>query len=67
MSTTARALTLPEELRPGRRESRQTLVAIRYSHVRTELLPANPPSPRQARRNVSWSASSESSSDPSIR
>ena len=42
-------------------------VATRYSHVRTELRPSKRGSARQARSSASWSASSASSTDPSIR
>ena len=47
--------------------SRQALVAIRYSQVRSELSPRKFGSARQARRRVFWSASSASCSEPSIR
>ena len=40
---------------------------MRYSQPRSELRPSKRSSPRQARRSVSWSASSASWSDPSIR
>ena len=46
---------------------RQTLVAIRYSHVRSDDRPSNVPYDRQARRYVSCTRSSASSSEPSIR
>ena len=47
--------------------SSEVLVAIRYSHVRTELRPSKRRSPRQARSCASWKASSASCSEPSIR
>ena len=46
---------------------RQTFVAIRYSHERNAARPSNASSPRHARTNVSWTASSASNVDPSIR
>jgi hypothetical protein len=53
----------------GRRAigSRHAFVAIRWSHGRIELRSAKPGSPRQARNSVSWSASSASCSEPSMR
>ncbi len=42
-------------------------VAIRYSQVRIEARPSNPPRPCQALSSVSWTASSASWKDPSIR
>jgi hypothetical protein len=53
-------------LRPSR-ESRQTFVAMRYSHERSAPLPWRRSSERQARIIVSWTASSASKDDPSIR
>ena len=46
---------------------RQALVAIRYSQTRSDERPSNPACDRQARRKVSWTRSSASSSEPSIR
>ena len=46
---------------------RHTLVAIRYSQVRTDDRPSNPSYDRHARRNVSWTRSSASSTEPTIR
>ncbi len=47
---------------------RQALVAIRYSQVRSEARsPSNRPDARQARSNVSWTRSSASCTEPSIR
>ena len=46
---------------------RHTFVAMRYSHERSELRPSKPGSPRQARSSVSWTASSASATEPSIR
>ena len=54
--------------RPRRSSAvRHALVAIRYSQVRTEDRPSNPPNDRHARRYVSCTRSSASSTDPSIR
>ena len=50
-----------------RSASRQTFVAIRYSHDRIEDRPSNPSAPFQARSIVSCTASSASKADPSIR
>ncbi len=47
--------------------SRQTLVAIRYSQARTFEEPSNDAHARQARSIVSWTASSASSNEASIR
>ena len=47
--------------------SRQALVAIRYSQARGVERPWKVSRRRQARRNVSWTRSSDSSSEPSIR
>jgi hypothetical protein len=47
--------------------SRQTLVAIRYSHGRNPARSSNRPRPRHARTRVSCTASSASWGDPSIR
>ena len=46
---------------------RHRLVAIRYSQVRSEARPSNPPRPCQAASSVSCTASSASCRDPSIR
>ncbi len=46
---------------------RQTFVAIRYSHDRTPERPSNPSTDFQARTIVSWTASSASKAEPSIR
>ena len=46
---------------------RHTLVAIRYSQVRTDARPSNPSKDRHARRYVSCTRSSASSAEPSIR
>jgi len=40
---------------------------MRYSHVRSEARISNPASPRHADKRVSWSASSASCIEPSIR
>ena len=61
-----RSIGRARRLRP-RRLSRQTLVAIRYSHVRNDDLPSKESSPCQALTSVSWTASSASNSDPSMR
>jgi hypothetical protein len=45
----------------------QTLVAIRYSQERTLERPSNLSALRQARSIVSWTASSASNPEPSIR
>lgn len=47
--------------------SRQTFVAMRYSHERSEERPSNLSKLRQARTSVSWTASSASKAEPSIR
>jgi hypothetical protein len=47
--------------------SRQTLVAIRYSQDRTAERPSNESAFFQARTMVSWTASSASKAEPSIR
>ena len=47
--------------------SRQTFVAIRYSHDRSEERPSNRSKLRQARTIVSCTASSASNDEPSIR
>jgi len=47
--------------------SRQTLVAMRYSQDRSEDRPSNLSKLRQARTSVSWTASSASKAEPSIR
>ena len=46
---------------------RHRLVAMRYSQVRTDERPSNPSRPSHAASSVSWSASSASCSDPSMR
>ena len=46
---------------------RHALVAIRYSQVRIDERPSNPSNERHARRYVSWTRSSASSAEPSIR
>src|SRR4029453_12840696 len=43
------------------------LVGIRYSQVRSEERPSNPPRPRQAVSSVSWRASSASWKEPRTR
>ena len=47
--------------------SRHTFVAIRYSHDRSVLRPSNESTFFQARTIVSWTASSASKTEPSIR
>ncbi len=47
--------------------SRHTLVAIRYSHVRSAARPSKPSNFDQARTIVSCTASSASKADPSMR
>jgi hypothetical protein len=47
--------------------SRQTLVAMRYSHDRTADRPSKPSMPFQALTMVSWTASSASKAEPIIR
>jgi hypothetical protein len=47
--------------------SRQTFVAIRYSHDRSAERPSKSARPRQARTIVSCTASSASKEEPSIR
>ena len=47
--------------------SRQTLVAIRYSHDRRAARPSKRSMLRHARTIVSWTASSASKLEPSIR
>jgi hypothetical protein len=47
--------------------SRAALVAMEYSHERTELRPSNAASPRQARNSALCAASSASCTEPSIR
>lgn len=49
------------------RRSRQTLVAMRWSQERREAWPSKRSWPRQARTMVSWTASSASNAEPSIR
>ena len=51
----------------ARSARRQTLVAIGYSHERSELRPSNFARPRHARSSASWSASSASCAEPSMR
>ena len=53
-------------LRP-RSMSRQTLVAMRYSQDRTLDRPSNRAAACQARSIVSWTASSASKAEPSMR
>ena len=50
-----------------RSASRQTLVAILYSHARRPESSVSVSRERHARRNVSWIASSASSNEPSMR
>ena len=52
--------------RPSR-ASRQALVAMRYSQARSVERPSKPPMCRHARRNVSWTRSSASSTEPTMR
>jgi hypothetical protein len=47
--------------------SRQTFVAIRYNHDRTDERPSKLSKLFHARSRVSWTASSASNADPSIR
>jgi hypothetical protein len=47
--------------------SRQTFVTMLYSHDRSEDRPSNRSKLFHARRNASWTASSASKPDPSIR
>jgi len=47
--------------------SRQTLVAMRYNHERSDERPSKSPILRQARTIVSCTASSASNDEPSIR
>ena len=47
--------------------STQTLLAMRYSHDRSDERPSKPSIDRQARTIVSWTASSASEPEPSIR
>ncbi len=47
--------------------SRHTLVAMRYSQDRSADRPSKRSKPRQARTIVSWTASSASNDEPSIR
>ncbi len=47
--------------------SRHTFVTMLYSHERSDDLPSNRSKPRQARSIASWTASSASNADPSIR
>lgn len=54
-------------LLPAFSMSRHTFVAIRYSHERSEERPSNLSKLRQARTSVSWTASSASKAEPSIR
>jgi hypothetical protein len=49
------------------RKSRHAFVAILYSHARNDERPWKLFRFRHARRNVSWTRSSESSYEPSIR
>ena len=56
-------------IRLGRRSMAfsDALVAIRYSHERSELRPSKRGRPRHARSRASWRASSASWTEPSIR
>jgi hypothetical protein len=54
-------------LLPALSESRQTLVAMRYSQERSDERPSKESMDRQARTIVSWTASSASNEEPSIR
>ena len=47
--------------------SMHTFVAIRYSHERSAARPSKRSNARQARTIVSWTASSASNVEPSIR
>ena len=47
--------------------SKQTLVAILYSHERSDERPSNRSAAFQARTSVSCTASSASNAEPSIR
>lgn len=47
--------------------SRQTFVAIRYNHVAIDAFPSKRGSPRSARNIVSCTASSASTTEPSMR
>jgi hypothetical protein len=47
--------------------SKQTFVAMRYSHDLSAARPSNLSSERQARSIVSWTASSASKAEPSMR
>ena len=47
--------------------SRHTFVAMRYSQERNDERPSNASNPRQARTNASWTASSASNAEPSMR
>ncbi len=49
------------------RALRQAFVAMRYSQLRTEARPSKRSTARQARRSVSCTRSSASSSEPSMR
>jgi len=49
------------------RAFRQAFVAIRYSQVRTLERDSKPPAARQALRRVSWTRSSASWSEPTMR
>ena len=49
------------------RAVRHAFVAIRYSQVRSEERPSKPSYPRHARIKVSWTRSSASCSEPSMR
>jgi hypothetical protein len=48
-------------------ESKHTLVAMRYSQDRSEERPSKRSTPRHARTMTSWTASSASEAEPSIR
>ncbi len=53
--------------RLARRASSARWVAIEYSYARTDALPRNRLRPRQAASSVSWSRSSASCADPTMR
>ena len=61
-----RSMARARRWRP-RSMSRQTLVAIRYSHERIAERPSKLSIPFHARTMVSWTASSASKFEPSIR
>ncbi len=61
-----RSMVSARRWRP-RSMSRHTLVAMRYSHERSADRPSKRSKPRQARSMVSWTASSASKTEPSMR